>query len=250
MKAGKIILVIVGSVVALLGLALMAGGGAALWAKLAVEDEDGYISTGFEPFRSPTYAISSQDLDVVDLPAGTGHYARVRIRAAPGVSGKRLFVGIGPSDLVQGYLANVAHDEVRDIDIDPFEAHYDRIPGTAQPRPPRLEGFWVASAAGPGVQTVVWPLESGRWAAVVMNADASRGVAAEVDLGAKLSFLLWVAIGLLIGGAFVVGGSAALAVLAVRRPAPAPGPPTAVIGPDATTTPEPPARPPEEPPDA
>ncbi|HET7515226.1 MAG TPA: hypothetical protein VFJ60_10525, partial [Gaiella sp.] len=63
-------------------------------------------------------------------------------------------------------------------------------------------------------------------------------------------FLLWVAIGLLIGGAFVVGGSAALAVLAARRPAPAPVAPAPATGPDATPTPEPAARPPEEPPAA
>jgi hypothetical protein len=215
-RAGKIILVIIGSVLALLGLAVMAGGGAALWAKLAIEDEDGYISTGFEPFRSPTYAISSQGLDVVDLPADFGDYARVRIRAAPGVSGKRLFVGIGPSDLVQGYLSNVAHDEVRDIDIDPFEAHYDRIAGTAPPRRPTLENFWVASAAGPGVQTVVWPVESGRWAAVVMNADASRGVVADLSLGGRLTFLLPLAIGLLIGGAVVLAIGVLLVVLGTR----------------------------------
>jgi hypothetical protein len=58
-----------------------------------------------------------------------------------------------------------------------------------------------------------------------MNADGSRGVAADVDLGAKLSFLLWVAIGLLIGGVLVSVGSTALIVLAARRPRPPPTPP-------------------------
>jgi hypothetical protein len=78
---------------------------------------------------------------------------------------------------------------------------------------------------------VTWEVREGDWSVVLMNADGSRGVAAEVDLGAKLSFLLWVAIGVLIGGALLLGGGIALIVLAARRGPPPAGPPT-----PATTT--------------
>jgi hypothetical protein len=86
-----------------------------------------------------------------------------------------------------------------------------------------------------------------------MNADGSRGVAADVDLGAKLSFLLWVAIGLLIGGVLVTGGSAALIILAARTPRPPPAPPappTEGREPESTRAPEAPSRSTEEPPPA
>ena len=71
-----------------------------------------------------------------------------------------------------------------------------------------------------GTQTVTWKVREGDWSVVLMNADGSRGVIAEVDLGAKLSFLLWVAIGLLMGGVLVTGGSALNALETFARTLP------------------------------
>jgi hypothetical protein len=64
---------------------------------------------------------------------------------------------------------------------------------------------------------VTWKVREGDWSVVLMNADGSRGVAADIDLGAKLTFLLWVAIGLLLGGVLVLGGSTALMSLPFGR---------------------------------
>jgi hypothetical protein len=85
-----------------------------------------------------------------------------------------------------------------------------------------------------------------------MNADGSPRVLADLDLGAKLSFLLWLAIGLLIAGALVLAASVALIVLAANTPKPPPTPPTpptASGGADTTPASAPPDRPaPERPP--
>jgi hypothetical protein len=62
-------------------------------------------------------------------------------------------------------------------------------------------------------------------AMVASNANGSRPVVADIDLGAKLSFLLWLAVGLLLGGVFVLVGSTALIVLAARRRQAPPVPP-------------------------
>jgi hypothetical protein len=94
-----------------------------------------------------------------------------------------------------------------------------------------------------GQQTVTWKVREGDWSVVLMNADGSRPVVADIDLGAKLSFLLWLAIGLLLAGVLVLVGSTALIVLAARRrqaPPVPPAPATASSG--AGSTPASPAR--------
>jgi hypothetical protein len=225
MSAGRVVLIVLGSIRVLFGLAVMAGGGFLLWAD-RTQREDGYLTTPTERFATPSYALTRTRL-TVDTP-GPGWvlnencFGKVRIRGeSPG--SKTLFIGIGPQARVAKYVATVAHANVQDIDFDPFRATYLSVTGGAPEAPPTEQHFWAASASGAGTQTLTWKVRDGDWSVVLMNADGSRGVAADIDLGAKLSFLLWVAIGLLIGGALVTGGSTALIVLAARtrRPPPA-----------------------------
>jgi len=249
-SAGRIVLIVLGVIGVVFGLAVMASGGFLLWADRTQRD-DGYLTTPTERFETPTYALTRSQLSVDTHGEGwvlnENWFGKVRIRGES-PAGKTLFIGIGPQADVARYLGDVAHATVQDVEFDPFRATYLSVSGGAPRAPPTAQTFWAASASGVGTQTLTWKVRDGDWSVVLMNADGSRGVAADVDLGAKLSFLLWVGIGLLIGGAFVVGGSAALAVLAARRPAPAPVPAAAGPGPDATPSPEPPARSPEEPP--
>ena len=56
------------------------------------------------------------------------------------------------------------------------------------------------STEGVGPLTLVWPLESGSWTAVVMNADGSAGVTADLAFGAKISDIIAIAWGVLAFG--------------------------------------------------
>jgi hypothetical protein len=166
-------------------------------------------------------------------------FGKVRIRGESS-AGKTLFIGIGPQADVAKYLGSVAHADVQDLDFDPFRVTYLPVTGGAPQTPPTEQSFWAASASGVGTQTLTWKVRDGDWSVVLMNADGSRGVVADIDLGAKLSFLLWVAIGLLIGGVLVVGGSTALVVLAARKARPPPAPPVpSAAGSGAGSTPAP-----------
>ena len=246
MSAGRVILIVLGSIGVLFGIAVLAGGGFLLWTD-RTQREDGYLTTPTERFATPTYALTRTRLEVDTNGAGwvlnDSWFGKVRIRGES--PGKTLFIGIGQEAAVAKYLGSVAHASVEDVDFDPFRVKYFPVTGGAPQGPPTEQRFWAASASGVGTQTVTWKVREGDWSVVVMNADGSRGIAADIDVGAKLSFLLWVAIGSLLGGLLVVGGSTALIVLAARTRQPPPAPPvSASAGRESGSTPaaEPPDR--------
>ena len=234
-SAGRVVLVVLGSFLALLGAALLAAGGTLLWAERTNRDDDGFLTTPTERFERDSYAIVSDNVDFFEAETGSDWIISenvlgdVRLRAE-NVSEGSVFFGIGPTADVEDYLAGVEHDEVTDLDFDPFSAEYRRHAGGEPPGPPTEQTFWVASASGSGTQTAVWEPESGDWTLVAMNADGSRGVAAELSLGAEADVLLWVAIGLLVAGALLLAGGVTMVVLGARAATSAAAAPAAIAG--------------------
>ena len=78
---------------------------------------------------------------------------RLRIRATSSDAAKPLFIGIARTEDVARYLARVRHDELRDIDFDPFKVEYRRLGGGAPAVRPSTQGFWQMHASGTGTQT-------------------------------------------------------------------------------------------------
>ena len=222
MSAGRIVLLVVGSLLALIGLGLAAGGGVIVWANGTQRDADGYFTTSTERFRTATYALTSDQVDLgaegehAGWAADVGDFARVRVRAESAAPGRPVFVGIGPERDVEAYLSGVAHDEVSDVNFDPFRVQYRVQPGTAVPASPTRQDFWVAQSAGTGTRTLEWGLEPGTWALVVMNADAARGVVADVNLGIAVDHLLAIGIGLLAGGLVLLGSGVTMVAFGAR----------------------------------
>jgi hypothetical protein len=216
----RIASLVAASLLGLFSLGLLAAGGGLLWAD-SKKDDEGYISTGFDPFTTGTYALATEDLDIDATGAGwlidDDRYGKVRLRARS-QDGKPVFVGIAPTDAAERYLRGVAHDLVTDVEYDPFRADQREMAGARRPGSPGEERFWAASAQGPGTQTLTWDVEHGNWSVVVMNADASRGVDAEVRAGAEVPFLepaAWIA---LIAGLVSLALAALLAFLGLREP--------------------------------
>ncbi len=133
-----------------------------------------------------------------------------------------LFMGIAPADAVAGYLDGVAHDEITAWDSmqdDIVEVVYTMNEGTTDPTAPGTKGFWVASVSGSGEQTLDWTIQSGEWALVIMNADGSPGVSADVRFGvATLSSLFPIGLASLVVGLVALIGGGRLVTSLPSRP--------------------------------
>jgi hypothetical protein len=212
---GRIAALVVGAVLALIGLGLTSAGGLALWADQTQRDAAGYLTTGTERFSTTTSALTSESVDLrtegPDFLYAERLLGDVRLRAS---SSRPVFVGIGPQDAVARYLAGVAHEEVGDL-----TSGQDKklIPGNRPPAAPTAQSFWVASGSGAGRQSVTWKPRDGLWTVVVMNADGSPGVVADVDAGATVPGLDTLAVVLLVvGGLLLLGGLLAVVLALVR----------------------------------
>ncbi len=218
--AGRVVETVAGALLVLVSLAVLAAGGVGLWADRTQRDADGYLMTHSEQLSTSRYALSSQGLDIaVEGPHWlwkSSVLGTIRIRGAAS-GGRPLFIGVGRVADVNGYLAGVAHSEVTDVSAHPFSVAYRDRAGGAPPAPPTDRTFWAASVSGAGVQTLSWHVETGHWSIVVMNADGSRPVSADLAIGARLSYLLWLAVGLLAGGAIALLGGSALVYLGLAR---------------------------------
>lgn len=212
--AGRVLGMVFATLGGLIGLALLAGGIAVLVA-YAERDDDGYFNSDRKALVSPTYAITTGNIDLgVDeadwAPDALLGDVRVRVHAR-----RPVFVGIGPDADVERYLGAVARDELVDFHGD--DPELSRRPGRAPSGPPGEQDFWVARTEGAGAQAVTWDAESGRWTVVVMNANAARGVDVEADAGIKLGWALWAGIGLTAIGLLMSIGAVAVIVLIGRR---------------------------------
>jgi hypothetical protein len=216
LSGGRIAMIVIGSVLALIGLGLLAGG-VAVAAASHSRDSAGFVTAGPAQVDSDAYAVAVPGIGV-DVRGPDEAYARdllgtVRIRATSDDPTRAVFVGLAPTRDVDAYLDGVGHDDVRDIDVDPARIDYTNHPGDGPASPPGEQTFWERSDAGTGTRTVSWELATGDWTVVVMNADGSAGVHADLDLGGTLPVLRAATIGLFVSGGLLLIGGVLLIVL-------------------------------------
>jgi hypothetical protein len=217
MGAGRIIVIVLASLLALFGLAVAAGGGALAWAHNS-RDSQGFLTTDPEQFSTPTAVLASDGVDI-DISGNNWfakHLGTLRITATSR-NGKPIFIGIAPVGDVRAWLGPAAHDQVNDLEVDPFSVKYLRQPGAVLAvSAPVPQTFWTVRSTGGATQVLNWKITGGQWAIVIANADGSPGVDVNARLGAKLSWLGPLSITLIVAGLVLFVIAIVIIVLAVR----------------------------------
>jgi hypothetical protein len=211
--AGRVIAVVVASLAVLAGLAALAGGGTALVFDQTQRDASGYLMTDSTSYSTNTYALVSDSYRTGA--AGDRLVARdmlgtVRIRTQ---STQPVFVGIARANAVESYLAGVSREVATRFDAAQSDFRIHR--GGAPAAPPTSKHFWVAHSLGSGTQTLAWSPANGDYRIVVMNANGSAGIHADMAIGARFPHLLSIGIGALAAGAvlLLLGGGGMYAAL-------------------------------------
>jgi hypothetical protein len=217
--AGSVLLLI-------LGITAILGGATVLYLN-AQTDAEGYTISPVYQVRSSASAFV---LWVAPLRTGTfgwlgeDNIAQTKwvIKAADG--GKEVFAGWVTSADVATYVTHFGY-ETADPEWDWYvHAYYAKIdvPSTKivnqgnPARPPSAEGFWIQSATTSDQASIywdpTWEQSEGMKVIMLMNADGSSGINADLQLGFKVPILTWlpyllIPLGLVlcIGGYLVYG---------------------------------------------
>jgi hypothetical protein len=213
--AGRVVAVVLASLAALAGLAALAAGGTALVFDQTQRDSSGYLMTNSTAYSTDTFALVSDSYRAG--PSGDRFVARemlgtVRIRTQ---SAQSVFVGIGPADAVDSYLAGVRHEVATRLNA--RRSDFRVYAGGAPAAPPTARHFWAAQSVGSGTDRLSWTPQSGNWRIVVMNANGSPGVHANLAIGARLPHLLGIGIGAVGGGALLLLLAGGVIYVATRR---------------------------------
>ncbi len=205
-----------GAVLALFGAGIAIAGGAAL----GVFGGDGTLNSGSHSLSTRSTALVSDVAKINDIKGVTDVLGQPRVRLSAHATGPAggLFVGVGPARQVDHYLRGAPIETVTDLDVDPYRLDKRARPGTRRPGRPADQRFWVAQASGRDSATLRWRIRDGAYRVVVMNADGSRGVRADGDVGLTVPHLPAIAWSVVGGGLLLLAGGMTAIVLGARRP--------------------------------
>lgn len=187
----RAVLLVLGVLTLLLGLALVAAGGGV--AALLGQKES--ISTQPARMSGTGVALVAEHIRVdesnVPVPQGLGTLTL----SVTSPDGRPVFVGTATPDDLDTYLTGAPYDVVVDL-ASGGRATTRPVPGTQQPAPPAGQTIWVQQSTGTTAR-ISSDLDP-TTALVVMNSDATPGVTADVVVTYRIAgawTAAWIAVG-------------------------------------------------------
>ncbi len=216
--AGRIVMLLSGSVVCLMSLSLLAGAAGLAVVDRVSRDGDGYLTSPSVALASTGYAISSDPMTVNLDGAGSALPSRmlgtVRFRVTAQDAAQPVFVGVAPTATVETYLRGVGHATWHGVNES--RATMIEKSGSAPATAPAQQDFWTVSTSGAGTQALSWTPTAGEWSMVVMNTDGTNAVAVRAAAAATAPGLLWIALALALTALVMAAVGVPLVGLAVR----------------------------------
>jgi len=217
----RLLLGVVGLAGVLIALPLLFAGGTLFWVDTALTDANGFVNSTVMEIEVDGFALVAGPTEIEDLPEipdspiALGEIATLRIQAENLDADQGIFIGIALTETLDDYLGGVPYAVVDDTDEGELFLSY-RMNASDEPlSPPGEQEFWTSSTTGIGLQQLEWELEEGDVSFVIMNEDASDGLAIEVVAGVRVPLIGPVGVGLLIGGGVTLAIGTILLALAL-----------------------------------
>jgi hypothetical protein len=211
----RLIRAAIGVLLVLLAVPLMLAGGG-LWLVDQHKTADGTFAARLESVQAPGRAIVVTDVDALlraDAPFARGGRSTLSLSAHG--PGGLLFLGLGPYDQIEQYLAGVAQTRIGGVRLARGPLPVERIDlvGELAPKESPYEApFWRATSTGlirdgRVEDALTWSpatMRGERLAVVIMNADGSPGVDVQILARLRATWVGSTTAGLLILGSALV----------------------------------------------
>ena len=232
--AGKVLVVLFGGFLVLVGVPLLFSGTALMGVTQSLNDGRGYIGVSGVDLETDTQAIVFRPMHIdemvieeIDGPMERywhpepGDFINLKFTLDSN-NGKNVFIGIAEESEASPIFAGKTYNAIIDIDMDgPRDSSpqitYRKYSGDPIEGSPTDLEIWTAHAYGDEL-TLEWEPREGDYWIVIMNLDGSLGVDVDAGLGVKAPFLDLIGKGLLFGGLVCSGlGALIIYITVVRR---------------------------------
>ena len=199
------LLLVFGILISIAGMGVLAAGILAASAN-QFRDSEGYFAAPTETFTTQSYALTSPRRRD---PTASG-YAKSAVRSRHRTFERHsadsdIFIGIAPKADIDHYLDDVKRTEISSIRYFPFEVEYRDIPGSHAPAAPRGRSPSGRSPLpDPARKRSSGAVAPGEWGVVVMNADGTPGVTADLQAAVRSDLISPIATSLIIIGAVLL----------------------------------------------